>query len=246
MKIAILTAMHARYSLNNIFGMAMSRLKRDFDIDTYVAVTAGEKENIRICDKHGLYHIQSKNNPVSDKFNKGLSLLRKKDWTHVMILGSDDIPSNKFIELQMAKPEMDFIAIDDMWFWGLNPKRAGWDQFYYWKAGSSRLGAGRTISRRVVEALDYQLWPTGYDSGLDGRSWTRVSSVPDLKKVINSQREAGGFLVDIKYELHISTLSPIMSRCAPIDTEIIWDHLPYDECEAIFRLRERVKKENYL
>ena len=239
--------MHERHALNKIFAMAMDRLYDQFNIDTVVALTRGDKENQKICLDHAFDYVTVKNHPVSDKFNAGMELLRDKDWTHVMILGSDDIPSNKFIELQMVEPDYDFIAISDMWFWGLNPKRRGFDQFYYWRAGSSRLGAGRTISRKVIEACDYKLWPSGFDSGLDGQSWTKISgAIPDLKRYSYAQKTLGGFLVDIKYELHINSMSPILKKGEESNSDIIWDHLPFDECEALFRLRAKIKKENFL
>ena len=247
MKIIVITAMHARHSLNNIFAMAMSRLKRDFGIETMSVITTGDTKNIEICEKYDLRYVTSKNKPVSDKFNVGVGQLKESDWDYLMVLGSDDIPSNRFIELQMEGRGNDFIAISDMWFWGLNPKRAGWDQFYYWRAGSSRLGAGRTLSRRVIEACDYKLWPSGYNAGLDSQSAKRIRSlVPDLKSYSYSMKPLGGFLVDIKYELHISSLSPIMRRCEASSHDIIWEHLPGDECAAILRLREKVAKDNYL
>jgi hypothetical protein len=247
MKLVILTAMHARHDLNRIFCMAMKRLRDSYGIETLSVISTGDQENIKICEEYGIFYITHKNKPVSDKFNAGLDALRYLDWTHVMILGSDDLPSNKFIELHLQHKNKDFIAINDMWFWGLNPKRAGWDKFYYWAAGSSRLGAGRTISRRVVESCDYKIWPSGRNSGLDGASWGIISgTIPKMKKKIYNQKELGGFLVDIKYELHISSLSPISRRCDEADYKVIWDHLPGVECEALLRLRAKVKTENFL
>jgi len=239
--------MHARHDLNNIFGMAMRRLNESFGIETVAAITSGDAENKKICQDFGIHFVSTKNNPVSNKFNTGMELLRDLDWTHVMILGSDDLPSNKFIQLQMQHHDKDFIAVNDMWFWGLNPKRAGWDTFSYWSAGSSRIGAGRVISRRVVEACDYSLWPEGKNYGLDSASVANMRKhVKDIKSVSYNQKEAGGFLVDVKHELHISSLSPVLSRGVPDDRDIIWDHLPGDECRELLRLRAKVKTENYL
>ena len=248
MKLIVLTAMHARHDLTEIFATAMVRLRDSFGIETVAAVTSGDAKNIKICKESGIYYTPTQNKPISNKFNAGLHMLQyHQDWTHVMILGSDDLPSNRFVELQMSHPDADYIAINDMWFWGLNPKRAGWDKFYYWNAGSSRIGAGRVVSRRIVEACDYKLWPDGKNAGLDSGAWTRISgALPSMNKVIYSQKPLGGFLVDVKYELHISSLSPVMSRCDEADYKVIWDHLPGEECEALLRLRAKVKKDNNL
>ncbi len=247
MKIIVLTAMHERHEMTEIFAMAMSRLRKYFDIETCAAVTIGDVENARICREHNFSTVMTKNNPVSNKFNSGMQLLRDKDWTHVMILGSDDIPSNRFVELQMRHPGADFIGVRDMWFWGLNPKRAGFDTFTYWDAGSSRIGAGRVISRRIVEACDYKLWPDGKNGGLDSGSVANIrSKVSEYEAVSYAQEPLGGFLVDVKYELHISSLSPVISRGVAEDHDIIWDHLPGNECRALLRLREKVKAKSNL
>lgn len=247
MKLIVLTAMHARHELTEIFATAMDRLKYRYNIKTVAAVSLGDLDNAKICKDHRIPYVMTKNKPVSDKFNAGMQILRDFDWTHVMILGSDDIPSNKFIELQMRHPDMDLVAINDMWFWGLNPHRAGFDTFTYWNAGSARIGAGRVISRRVVEACDYQIWPDGKNAGLDSGSIANIRKhVPEFKTISYTQKELGGFIVDVKYELHISSLSPVLNRGEADDCDIIWDHLPGNECEALLRLREKVKKDNNL
>lgn len=242
MKIAILTAMHGRHELNKIFASAMARIRNNFGIQTYVATTVGDQANASICVDNGFGLVCTKNNFVSNKLNKGLELLFKDEWTHVMILGSDDFPSNKLIEEHLKHPYVDFLALSDLWFWGLNPKRAGYGEFMYWHGGSARIGAGRLISRKVIEALDYQLWPNGHNGGLDGKSARRIRGLNfDLNRESYSLRDKDAFMVDVKYETNISSLSPIMTRGDRQDPKIIWDHLPPVECEQLLRLREKVK-----
>ena len=248
MKLVILTAMHHRHELNKIFGMAMSRIRDRYDVETHCVISTGDAENTHICDEYGISWVTAKNNPISNKFNVGMQALRDRDWTHVMILGSDDIPSNSFMEIQMQGAiGHDLAMINDMWFWGLNPKRAGWDKFYYFPAGSSRIGAGRVVSRRVVEACDYAIWPPDRNAGLDGASVKRMkSAVNNMKLHGVNLKDAGGFLVDIKYELHISSLSPVERLGKEDDVSMVNKSLPFNEADALFRLREKIKKENYL
>lgn len=247
MKIIVLTAMHARHDLMEIFATAMTRLRESFDIETCVALSSGDFENARICHEHGFHTVKTNNRPLSNKLNTGLQLLRDRDWTHVMILGSDDILSNRLIEVHTRHHDADFVAIHDLWFWGMNPKRAGYDTFTYWRAGSGRIGAGRLLSRRVIEALDYKLWPDRENGGLDGRSAKRIKDLDlDLKRVSYSLLEHNAFMVDIKYELNVSSLSPILSRGTAVSYDVIWDHLPGNECKALLQLRAKVKTENNL
>jgi len=248
MDLVVLTAFHARFLLNEAFATAMDRLREELGVRTYVVITPGEPENREICEEHGFTFCQHKNNPVSDKLNAGMALLKGQEWSHVMILGSDDIPSTQFVRNQMFGETEDFIAIQDMWFWGMNPKRAGYNTFWYWYAGSSRLGAGRVISRRAVEACDYKIWPSGYNAGMDSQSYKRIKHAigQDLKAMSYRNKDTGGFLVDIKYELHISSLSPVIRRAQAENPNIIRKHLPEKECDYLFWLDEKIKKENFI
>lgn len=222
--------------------MAMQRLRNQFGIQVCVALSRGDIENINLCTENDFASIVTNNRYLSNKFNAGMSLLKDMDWTHVMILGSDDIPSSSMIREHMRFPDVDFLALNDLWFWGLNPKRAGYGSFMYWYGGSSRIGAGRMISRRVIEALDYELWPNGHVSGLDGKSARKVNGLElDLKRRSYSLRGAGAFMMDVKYEFNISSLSPIMRRGVHEDPSVIFEHLPGDEYEALLQLREKVK-----
>ena len=241
MNLVILTAFHHRHALNRIFALAMNRLRDSFGIQTCVAVTRGDTENIDICKEHKFHYVEVKNRPVSNKFNLGLSLLPDLAWSHVMILGSDDIPSNRFIEMQMGYPDHDVIVTEDMWFWGLNPHGIGFDTFTYLRAGKAMMGAGRCISRRAIEAVGYKLWPDGINSGLDGNAFRRISdALPDLTMKSNVAWDNEAFIMDVKYELHINSLSPILRRGIPISTEVLWDYLPGDECKELFELRKQI------
>jgi hypothetical protein len=57
----------------------------------------------------------------------------------------------------------------------------------------------------------------------------------------------GGFLVEIKYEQHISSLSPILRRDNYYEEQdpyiILPQHLPIDECEYLFALYDRTKED---
>jgi len=128
MKLVIVTAIHKRYLLTAAFLRAMDRIKRDFGVETYASVTTDDQCVRLLRIDHNFPFIECENKPVGKKFNNAVNLLRDVDFTHMMILGSDDIVSSRFIECSLKQDpqnEYDIIGVDGLWFWGMNPRRAG-------------------------------------------------------------------------------------------------------------------------
>jgi len=272
MKLVIATIIHRRYELTYAFLRAMERLRNDFGIETYVGVTKEwnkflerwEPDPCReLLDFYGFKYIEHENHPLGKKFNAAVNLLRDVDFTHMMILGSDDIPSSGFIEAALDQDpnnEYDVMGIDALWFWGMNPRRAGFNRFGYFPVKGVLAGPGKIVSRRALEMVDYAPWPDEKNYAMDAgmmsniRTTFRKEGVPcKMKKW--SIRDNGGFLVDIKYQKHISSLSPILRREDPElfeekfryveqdPHEVLPEHLSEQECNYLFALMDDVKKE---
>lgn len=246
MKLAIVTAIHMRFNLTKAFLKAMSRIKSDFGIDTYASVTHDD-QCIQLLEQHNVQHIVCDNKPVGKKFNNAVHLLQGVDFTHLMILGSDDIPSSSFIEYalqQDPKNEYDFIGLDGLWFWGMNPRRAGFQNFGYFPVKGVLAGPGKMVSRRAIEACDYSPWPDECNYGMDAKMMKKVRGALRAKGIHPTWMKysllAGpGFLVDVKYEQHISSLSPVLRRDYYIEQdprEVVPFHLPEDESNYLFDL----------
>ncbi|MCJ7617294.1 MAG: hypothetical protein MUO43_12245, partial [Desulfobacterales bacterium] len=209
MKLVIVTAIHQRFHLTYAFLRAMERIRNDFGIETYAAVSY-EDDCVDLLKEFQIAYVEHENKPVGKKFNAAVNMLRDVDFTHLMILGSDDIPSSRFIEYSLEQDpnnEFDYIGIDGLWFWGMNPRRAGYKTFGYFPVKGVLAGPGKMVSRRVVEACDYELWPYNCNYGMDaqmmkkGRLALKSQGVmPTIKKYSNT--DGGGFLVDVKYEKH--------------------------------------------
>jgi len=245
MKLIIATAIHNRLLITKAFLKAMRRVENDTGVKTVASVTHDDEECISLCEQYGVEYIRHPNKPVGKKFNAAVTLAKKHNPSHVMILGSDDIPSTSFIEHSLTL-KGDIIGILGMYFWGLNNRRAGFLRFGYWKT-KTLLGAGKLLSKKVLDACDWQPWPDGANYGMDSKMMGRVKSCLNKQGVIAETykwrlADKGLFLVDVKYGQHISSLSPLMRRglTDENDYDVIMRHLPKDEVEYLMWLKDVV------
>ena len=268
MNLAIVTAIDGRYNMTKAFLTACDRIKYETGVQTYAAITP-EDRCLELIPWHDVRYIEYKNKPVGEKFNAAVKMLRDTDFTHMMILGSDDLVSTPFIEHALTLDEFDISGIDGLWFWGLNPRRAGFKSFGFFPVNKVYAGPGKIISRRLVEAVDYEVWPPACNYGMDAKMMVKIRDAVrrnklSLKHHRYSLSETGGFLIDIKYDHHISSLSPITRR--DYDTllkkhpskdeeqiakiayrrkdpyEILPQHLPWEECDYLFNLLDETEK----
>ena len=237
----IITAMHGRPDITRVFGMASQRIFKETGVRSLSVVTRNDYDNIRLCNEYGINWVESRNEPLGAKWNTTLQHLKDIDFSHVIILGSDDIVSTSFIEYQISKSDTDLSGMEDLWFWGLNPKRAGFRTFGHWTSNLNKLlGVGRMVSRKMLEKLDWKLWDDDLRSGLDRSALDRVRGVTKNINYFNLKKE-GLFAMDIKYGRNISSLSPSLPNTEFEDPmEVLMKHLPADEVEYLNYLQSQV------
>lgn len=248
MNLVIVTAIHNRYDMTKAFLHAMRRIEHDTGVKTFASVSREDDACCDLCDEYGIRYVRHANKPVGKKFNAAVRLAKEDHPSHVMILGSDDIPSTSFIEHSLSL-KGDIIGILDMYFWGLNPRRAGFLRFGHWPT-KSLLGAGKILSKEVLDICDWAPWPDDANYGMDGKMMKRLSQrfmEHRFTAKTNKWRpiKEGVFLVDIKYGLHISSLSPIIRRGMTTEDEadVLPRYLPQDEIDYLMGLKEKVIKQ---
>ena len=246
MNLAIVTAIHGRLPITLAFLKSVKRIYDEFGVHTYIAVTPEDRAIHHLNGEH-LHYIEYANKTdgktVGDKFNAAFDLLRGTDFTHAMILGSDDIASSWFIQHAMTLDEYDISGVDALWFWGLNPRRAGFQRFGYFPIKGVIAGTGKVLSRRAVEVTDYAPWPP-CNYGMDAKMMMKTrTAFRHAGEKYTSRRyslsESGGFLLDVKFGHHISSMSPILRREVYREHDplkVLPKHLPQDECDYLFNL----------
>ena len=104
------------------------------------------------------------NAPLGNKWQTGVMIARKFLPNPLIINGSDDILGRNFVEKAcelLNGDEYDFIGLNQ---WYVLHKKT----FYHLKYNASiPLGGGRCYSRRLLKAINFQVFDVARDSGLD-------------------------------------------------------------------------------
>ena len=122
------------------------------------------------------FYTYAPNDPLSEKWQKGLVTIKQVNPDAVMIVGSDDLVTPKYIEAckYLISKGADLVYLPGCYFYCTKTKRMFWG----W---AERLGLGRCVSRSLLNRLDWKLWPDGLNSGLDGAMWDRINELKDVR-----------------------------------------------------------------
>lgn len=196
MKITVLTARWKRKEVFRIFIENMKHLRQVFGIDL---VIAGEENDELIPDWSTFVNVSNDN--LTDKWNAGARTCRGSDY--VIMLGSDDIMSDSLMyeyKKRMIKG-IDYIYFLDCYFYHIHTK-----QGLYWAGYRQPVnrghacGAGRVLSKRMLNAMDWEPWLRGYervlDTGMDKK--IAISLGDNYTKQGFMLKDTDSFLLDIK------------------------------------------------
>lgn len=190
MRIITLTCLHGRRKTVEIFTQKTK---------TSVYCVATTDEDYQYAKENFTEAWQYKNEPISEKWQYGLKQLKDVDFDAVIMMGSDNVMSQKtLLRIQeFLRMGYDFIGFKDIYFWDrINNKNYYWAGYTNHRKGES-CGAGRVYSKKLLSKLNFSLWHGAKNSGLDGISWRRVKRLKP-KSTILSCKQDDLFLVDIK------------------------------------------------
>lgn len=184
------SAMHGRHAISEAWAEHTSSL--GFDA-VYVSVTTSDDVNFEICERHGFNAVYMDNDPLAEKFNTALSLAMSTPFERVMVLPSDDFISTAWIHAARTSP-VDYMIPHECAIVDAATQHAfkiverqPWIKY----------GAGRVVSRRVVDKLSGELWPVHLTKGLDSGSHTRIVDAGFACHVVKTD---GMPITDVKTE----------------------------------------------
>lgn len=161
----------------------------------FVVCTQGDEENIKLCRSHCVTYIEAPNDPLGAKFNAGLEYVKRYKWTHLMQLGSDDILSNRLWGRYYA-PFMHGVklfGVCGLWVYHKNTGKVK-----SFQDSNQIFGAGRVISRQVIEKLNYRLWDDEVQRGLDNNSYKKMMATGAIFDEVFYAINGNHYLLDIK------------------------------------------------
>jgi hypothetical protein len=200
-RIVILTAVWKRHELFEIFKMGVERIKDNTDHEV-ILVTVGSEE-IKFSENH----LEYPNQPLSDKWQKGIEFVKDFDPDYVLFLGSDDLICSNLINTYSSEMEKgtDLIGLIDCYFLdSRNDKLSYWIGYTNHRYGES-IGMARMMSRRLLDKMNWKLWKSDLKKGLDGSMMKNLKRVEYTEKMFNCRKENIAAL-DIKTDLNVSNI----------------------------------------
>lgn len=162
MNLLAVTCMYNRPIISEIFLENMKRLK--IDVLPAVSDTMTDKVCAKFMYDSVVEICLKANNPLGEKWNAVVkAALDMYEWTHLMIIGDDDILSPCILPLIESNAHHPFIGLSQMYMIEPQTKRA--IRFHY-NTGVV-LGSGRVLRRKVVEELKGELFASHLERELD-------------------------------------------------------------------------------
>jgi len=228
MKIGVLSCIYGRPKVTEVFCKGLVRLKENFGVFPLIVGSEGEA-SLRFAREYGLLYLRFNNRPLGAKFNAGMRAIMSYNLDYVMVLGSDDLISDDYMEcfvkiMKTQKP--DLIGTTDCYFYSPTHKKLGyWDGYRNARKGET-IGMGRTLSKKLIYKLKLTPWFHGINKGLDGSMMSQV--LRHRPKIISlSQKKENIFAVDIKSKGNITSFGAYKHlQKEPI--ELINTHLPWE------------------
>ncbi|MBV1952564.1 MAG: hypothetical protein KUG64_10285 [Cycloclasticus sp.] len=232
MRIVITTLIWQRPEITKIWCEAVLRICEAFtDLHINVVVAGSEgASSRRLIESYfpnSNTYLETPNSPLSDKANLRLQECRKYKPDYVLFLGSDDIMNNKtfaFI-LDKMKRGHDEIAPMDLYIYDSISKRMIYSEGYTNHRKGERLAIGRVVKSSILDRMNWKMFQSGKDKGLDGGSrnvLTRFVQNPYYYYL----KENDLMIVDVKSRIGLSKfmIRSNHKEIAPVKIEEIEEH----------------------
>lgn len=223
----------------DVFEICLTGLKRlqnynpeKYCIQPFFIVSETEAEEQ--IKKYGFDYIWHANLPLGAKKNAGLKYAMENfDFDYILELGSDDLITNKYLDLieSYLVEGIDQIVPNTVWFMDITSgKTASYTT-------NKIIGAGRCISRKAIELFkhtEYKLWTPELNRGMDTCSWQKLLSFGVHATIVKVNSI---MILDIKSEVGINNIRPF----APNIITALELAKRFDECEMIVNLMLKYK-----
>lgn len=173
----IYLAVWRRPEITELCFIGIERMKKHnaYSIQTFAVIS--EPEMIQLCNKYGVKWVMADNYPLGSKKNQGLQEAKKLDFDYLMEIGSDDLVTNELLTQYLDYfGTHQFFGISDAAY--LDSESGTCRRLISHK---STYGAGRVISRKLIERMNWKLWNDDINRGLDNNSTLRIETTTKVK-----------------------------------------------------------------
>ncbi len=208
-KILIATVMWRR---PEIFEFWAQRTK-SLGCDMLVVGSEGARSR-QLAEKHGCIYLECPNSPLGEKFNSRVKyFLAHPKYTHLLLLGSDDIICSRTLSIIEKKIQRyDIVSWMDIYYYQWETGRLAYMPGYQSKRKGEPLAPARCLSRRVIKALDGKLWDASLRKSPDFNLWGKLKRFKNQTKLWC--KDEGCAIVDIKTSQNINSWEKVMKSLA--------------------------------
>jgi len=147
-----------------LMGIERMRSHPAYSIQAFAVIS--EPEMIPLMNQYDIKWVMHENMPLGKKKNYGLKALNHFDFDYLMEIGSDDLVTDYLLNQYLEYfGKYDFFGISDCLY-----IESETGECRRQLTNASTYGAGRVISRKVLEMIDWTLWPDNISRGMDNAS----------------------------------------------------------------------------
>lgn len=222
-KILIYLAVWKRPLITELCFTGINRLRRSFNVEALAVIS--EEEMIPLCEKYGVNWVMYKNEPLGEKKNYGLSKAKEFDFEYLMEIGSDDLILDELVEdyLRNYVGKYEFFGVSDALHVDTEFRIA------HRIMSNTAYGAGRMISRRVLEDMNWTIWTKSANRGLDQNSLFNIRRHKVAYKMTTPLKWPG--VIDVKTRENIWKFNYFLGK--PYDLNEVLDKLSVEEKELL-------------
>jgi predicted HAD superfamily phosphohydrolase YqeG len=220
-KLAVIMPIYQRHELTTLALKNLWHQWNKYGIDVFVVGSEGEASK-ELVSNFGFNYLEYANNPISAKLNAVLN--EAKGYDGVIVLGSDNFISDSIIEhYQTVDCSISAVyGFDDIHFYSTHLKRLATKSSY--NSMRMSVGVGRLMTKKLLEAANYNIWNEAISKGLDTSASNRIALVGGQHIKIEYKKEY--FMLDVKHELNLTNHDIIKTCRVNCDLSLIDKHLP--------------------
>ena len=161
--------------------------KQSYPFHKIILVGDSEAEE-KIAKETDCHFVKFPNNPLSRKVQAGINEARKFNPDAIVVSGSDDWLSYKYNETYVKYIDDYDIIGNKEWLvlQILDDKNIELAKGNYNNNREDPIGAGRTITRGILDKMDWQIYDFEKDSSLDGESFSKMKVLNATVKLLNN------------------------------------------------------------
>lgn len=208
MKIAIITAVHQRLLITELFYQRLFKTINSggipFEFEVFVA--GDDPSHKALCNEFEYNWVDVDNRYLGLKFNKAMEAARTCNPDYVMTLGSDDLilPQLFTYYEEYMDQSTEFFGINTMHFYNAGTNEMKLFNKNY--KSPQTLGVGRMYSKELLNRFNWYIWPYKVNRGLDNQASRRIRSTWVMETVVDIPQP---FICDVKTEDNINKFKDI-------------------------------------